>query len=128
MLKRRFVVATLAAAVIALLSPAVAKPGTWYWGYATMTSGTTGNPCIFYYPGSACSGWNYWAYVGIDKINGGTVHLGFQNNSWIRGVFLTGWQNTFFTPGEAGCGGCYLRAGVTWWESPDSYLWAQAST
>jgi hypothetical protein len=116
---------------LALLVPSAAQAGFWLWptyqGWDWLGPGTYGDPCIHYYPGSTCSGWNYWAYVSVDKQVGGRIHLGFQNNQAIRGKFLDGWANDLFTPCEAGWCGWYLKGGTTYWSGDSSYLSTQAA-
>lgn len=96
---------------LALSAPSTAKAhvgdGSWIW------NGNFGNyymkSCYWYSVGEACSGWNYWPAMYVNRWESRSSCLaGFESTSHIRGVLadLTGtyWVHT----SDVSMGG-YLR-------------------
>ena len=81
--------------------------------------------------GQACSGWNYWNTSAVNNgaANDGSLLVGFQNNSRIRGKYDPEGVccSTFqVTPGELGMGG-YLIAQTEYATGSPYYATAWAS-
>jgi|Tabmets5t2r1_1033131.scaffolds.fasta_scaffold06761_4 hypothetical protein len=118
--------ACLAALAAALVLPQSAQAGywvTWTW----ITPGTYGG-CMWYSPGSVCSGWNYW-YLSDALLTGsdpggqqGQLHCGFQTNSMIRGAFVWGPGSTCQVyDTDVAMGGVYKKVSHTWWQGASLY-------
>lgn len=97
--------------------------------YVTLGPGTSNGACIWYPNQAVCSPWNYWTSTDDDKINGGTILCGYENDARIRGWYATGsvWCGPL-GPVDVGMGG-YLKAHATYWSGDSSFLWhVEAST
>src|SRR5438132_10513797 len=83
----------LAGAALLVLAPA-ASAGIWSWtGTFSSTNPHTG-PCIWWHSGQgqACSGWNSGNTSAVnhsDATHDGSLLVGFQNSSRIRGKYNT---------------------------------------
>lgn len=122
----------IAAAVVVLVLAVPAWAGYWQYGPASLGRGHDDANCIWYRGQAACSGWNYWYQNQYSKqTNCGcsfTYLLGFENNSTIRGSWIS--QSVTYlnvAPVDLGMGG-YLKAHITYWSgSAVSVLaWANA--
>lgn len=65
--------------------------------------------CIWYGSGEACSGWNYWPSMFVNRWESrSSILAGFENTARIRGV-LAQWAATYIVhTGDVSMGG-YLR-------------------
>lgn len=106
---------------------------SWYWGsYSNMAwlgPGTSDSDCIWYWTQAACSGGNTWlSNEMIRASGGGTVLVGFENSTRIRGAWSNaGEVGIFVTPGQLGmC--CYNWAHSTYWSGDATLGHANAGT
>lgn len=111
--------------VVALGAGALATPATahalWYYldtlgNYGDLAQGSSNDPdCIWYRGSAGCTGWNYWDYNEGETTQGqGTILVGFENDTTIRGREIGTFDYTVEFPSWWGMGG-YLKCHVTWW-------------
>ena len=126
-----------AACAVALLFAAPALAYTWGW-QGTLPSGSNGACPIYSWAGTCSPSRTDWDHVNGANQNsaGDGVHVGFENSSAIRGIYLGSWQSgtvyieDAFTPGTA------ARAEATWcfWLGSDcgsagwTQVWFQGQT
>jgi hypothetical protein len=122
----------LATVAVALGLAGAARAGYWQYGPATLGRGHDDASCIWYRGQAACSGWNYWYQNQYSKQTSCgcsfTYLLGFENDSTIRGRWISqsvGYLSTF--PQDVGMGG-YLKAHITYWSGTavSVLAWANA--
>jgi hypothetical protein len=122
------IVAIVAAA--ALAAPAWA--GYWQFGPQVLGRGYDDASCVWYRGQAACSGWNYWYQNQYSKQTSCgcsfTYLLGFENDSTIRGTWISK-DMTYANIAPAGVGmGGYLKAHITYWSGTavSVLAWANA--
>ena len=127
-LRCRVVVSLAAAASFALLHAPVSSSTvfTYYMGNPStlvwVGPATYDNDCIWYYGQARCSGGNNWDFnVLFREPGGGTVLVGFENPTRIRGVWSYNGE-TFASTDKAELGMCcYLFGHTTWWSGGSVY-------
>jgi hypothetical protein len=121
-----------ATVAVALGLAGSAWAGYWQYGPATLGRGHDDASCIWYRGQAACSGWNYWYQNQYSKQTSCgcsfTYLLGFENNSTIRGSWIS--QSVSYwnvAPVDIGMGG-YLKAHITYWSGTavSVLAWANA--
>lgn len=129
----RRVIALFCAAAGALVFANAAFAGYWHYGPAWLGHGHDDANCIFYRGQASCSGWNNWTDVHYSKQAQAdccifTYHLGYENNSVIRGAFVYNYYLSvdLMGPGQYGMGP-YVEAEITYWSGDPVYVFAWAN-
>jgi hypothetical protein len=126
------------AAVFALARPTPASAG-WCWpdcsSYGFLSQWTSTNNGCWFSLGEVCTYYNYWVNVALRKtcypgcdylgLTRGVILYGFENHDRIRGYFTDKAWSFVMQPYEVGMSGP-LRAQVTWYSGPASYVNAGA--
>jgi hypothetical protein len=125
-MKKRILVV---AAIAALAIPASASATFWSWGYNYLGPSTDNGLCPPTVPavGRVCSGSANWFQNYMDKRNGGTVCLGFANNTTSSCLTWTGVVVITDKPGYEGISNP-SHSQLTYESGNRSYLYNSATT